>query len=133
MPEQFLPFKLDKLLKYKKVTGHVTLKETNPSWTAPALTAVFHPVAIKSFNPLNVEVGHTVVVYTEVKSSRPWIGIVKAIEENGVSVHWLKKNRNLYESHNHSDGSPYISQVPMESLMFLDILVNNSPLLSSVC
>ena len=54
---------------------------------------------------------------------------MKEVKDDEVKVHWLKKERKLYKPHMRADGSPFISVVPFESIMFADILLNTSSIL----
>ena len=41
-------------------------------------------------------------------------------------VQWLRKYKDQYVLHFNADGSPYVSSVPVESIMFMDVLENSS-------
>ena len=75
-------------------------------------------------------IDQSVVVYTRTKCDRPWIGIIVKVTDESLTLHWLKKERrNMYYLLNLLDGSPSLSEVPVESVMFVDVLQNLSGLL----
>ena len=99
--------------------------------TDPSLTAVFHPVQVDKLDLTKIKTGDTVVLYTKVKNSRPWTAVVLKVDAETLTVHWLRKRKSQYEMEFNSDGSPHSSQVPTESVMFVDALLNSSTLLNS--
>ncbi|CAG0901998.1 unnamed protein product [Darwinula stevensoni] len=59
--------------------------------------------------------GMLAVVYTEEKTSRPWIGKITSVEEKEVTIHWYQ---GTYEkSWNPMTGVENLSTVPRESLL----------------
>ncbi|CAG0902722.1 unnamed protein product [Darwinula stevensoni] len=59
--------------------------------------------------------GMLAVVYTEEKTSRPWVGNITSIEEKEATIHWYK---GTYEkSWNPMIGIESLSTVPRESLL----------------
>ncbi|CAG0896668.1 unnamed protein product [Darwinula stevensoni] len=63
----------------------------------------------------DLHIGMLAVVYTEEKSSRPWIGKIASIDEKQVAIHWYK---GTYEkTWNPMTGAGSISSVPRESLL----------------
>ncbi|CAG0892322.1 unnamed protein product [Darwinula stevensoni] len=59
--------------------------------------------------------GRLAVVYTEEKTSRPWMGKITSVEEKEVTIHWYQ---GTYEkSWNPMTGVESLSTVPRESLL----------------
>ena len=72
----------------------------------------------------------SVVFYTRTKVSRPWIGLFVELVKDGTStkvkVQWLRKDKKFFVLDTTGDGSPYISVLELESVMFTDVLRNVS-------
>jgi hypothetical protein len=47
-------------------------------------------------------------------------------DQCSVTIQWLKKEKQNYVLHKKADGSPYLSSVAVESIMFSDVLENLS-------
>ena len=97
-----------------------------------ALTATFYPNEISSFSVEDLKQDVSVVFYTTVKRSRPWIGLYMGLtnDEQGsswVEVQWLTREKKKFLLDLNEDGSPYLSKLPLESIMFTDVLQNMSP------
>lgn len=94
------------------------------------ITATFYPTEAASFSVQDIKNGDNLIFYTVAKSSRPWVGLcLEVVMEHDsvyVKTQWLKRERNLFVPWLLSDGSPYISQVECECIMFHNVLVNTS-------
>ena len=78
-----------------------------------------------------MEVDTTLVIYCEVKKSRPWVGLFCEIlpdnEDIKVKVQWLKKEKlGKFILDTCSDGSQYCSIIEAQSILFSDCLQNES-------
>ena len=93
-----------------------------------ALTATFYPMELTSFSVLDLTADVSLVFYSEMKKWRPWIGLFVSLIEDGssVMVQWLRKEKQNYVLHNKADGTPYLSSVTLESVMFSDVVENMS-------
>ena len=125
-PEDFEPFKIEELNKYRTRCGYTEVPRKLRA--EPTITATFHPVTVRKIVRSDIKRGISAVVYTNVKSSRPWLGIIQETSERSVNIHWLKKEKSKYVPHFLSNGAPDQSEIPIESIMFVDILLNLSPL-----
>jgi hypothetical protein len=83
---------------------------------------------ISSFSVLDLKQSVSLVFYTQTKKWRPWIGLFDSLSEDkcSVTVQWLRREKQNYVLHTKSDGSPYLSSVSVESIMFSDVLENLS-------
>ena len=94
------------------------------------LTATFYPEETSSFSIEDLEVDTTLVIYCDIKRSRPWVGLFCELvtEDNiNVRIQWLKKTKQgKYVLDTCADGSPYCSVIEAESIMFSDCLQNES-------
>ena len=92
-----------------------------------SLKATFYDVDEDANMLKHLETDDSVVVYTDQISSRPWLGLItKQTDKGSVEVQWLKQCRTMFTPQFNKDGSPYVSIVPKESLMFSNILENTS-------
>ena len=96
----------------------------------PTLTATFYPIEMKDFDLSDLVKDCSVVFYTRTKVSRPWIGLFVELVIDGTStkvkVQWLRKDKKFFVLDTTGDGSPYISVLELESVMFTDVLRNVS-------
>ena len=95
----------------------------------PALTATFYPVEIKDFSISDLQKDCSIVFYTRSKSSRPWIGLFVEFGHGSsrkVKVQWLKKDKKYWTLDTAADGSPYYSELELESVLFSGVLRNVS-------
>ena len=94
----------------------------------PTLKATFHPPDFRDFSIDDLVKDCSVVLYTKSKSTRPWIGIFveRCEDQSCIKVQWLKKHNKFYIPDNLMDGSPYISVVEVETVMFSHVMSNVS-------
>lgn len=96
----------------------------------PTLTATFYPVEIKDFDVEDLVEDCSIVFYTRSKTSRPWIGLFMGMDNEGptarLKVQWVKKVKKLYVLDTVADGSPYLSFLDIDSVMFTSVLRNVS-------
>ena len=94
-----------------------------------SVTATFYPMDMSKLSAMDLKKDVSLVLYTETKKWRPWVCLFDELSEDGLSVtvQWLKKENQKYVLHLNRDGSPYLSLVPNESIMFADVLENLSP------
>ena len=94
-----------------------------------AVTATFYPIDMSRLTVLDLQKDISLVLYTETKKWRPWIGLYVEISDDGnsVTVQWVKKEKQNFILHVKNDGSPYLSSVPVQSIMFADVLENLCP------
>ena len=76
--------------------------------------------------------GMDVCVYTTSKIKRPWVGrIVEVKKEMAVVIHWYEKRKGSrsgeYVAMKHDDGTPYLSEQDMKSVMFWAFTFDKSP------
>ena len=94
------------------------------------LTATFYPPEIKSFSVDSLVKDCSIVFYTLIKTTRPWIGLfitfTEEINAKKIKVEWLRKERNYYVLDTKSDGSPYYSVLDIDTVMFSNVLRNVS-------
>ena len=135
-PASFQPFNFSILECQAPRKDNETLVENIQRWPScsrqVALTATFYPNDISSFSVEDLKQDDSVVFYTAVKKSRPWIGLYMGLinDEQGnswVEVQWLKREKKKFFLHLGEDGSPYLSKLPLESIMFSDVVQNLSP------
>ena len=115
----------------KPIVNQVVVPEdpADISFKEPSLRATFYPIELKNFSVDDLVKDCSVVLYTKSKSTRPWIGLFidKCDDTSGrIKVQWLKKERKLYKPDILKDGSPYVSDVEIESVMFSHVLNNVS-------
>ena len=91
-----------------------------------AVTATFYPIDMSRLTVLDLKKDTSLVLYTVTKKWRPWIGLYVELSDDGnyVTVQWVKKEKQNYILHLKNDGSPYLSSVPVQSIMFADVLEN---------
>lgn len=95
----------------------------------PSLTATFYPLEMNEFHVEDLITDCSLVMYTLTKVSRPWIGLYvgrSKKEPSKICVQWLKKDKKFYVLESLNNGSPYISDVEVESIMFSNVLSNVS-------
>ena len=94
-----------------------------------AVTATFYPMDMSRLSVLDLQKDVSLVLYSKSKKWRPWVGLFVELSDDGVdvTVQWIKKENQSYILHVNRDGSPYLSSVPVESIMFADVLENMSP------
>jgi hypothetical protein len=94
------------------------------------LTATFYPPEIKSFSVSSLVKDCSVVFYTQMKTTRPWIGLfIELIEDRElvkIKVEWLKKEKKYYVLEKKSDGTPYYSVLDLNTVMYSNVLRNVS-------
>ena len=129
----FRPFDIKMLKKQPPPDSsdaiHRKVSTMQPSTSKPAaMTATFYPMEFTSFSVLDLKPGVSIVFYSEIKKSRPWVGLFVSLSEDecSLTVHWLRKDKLNYVLHNKPDGTPYLSSVSVESIMFSDVLENLS-------
>ena len=133
-PEDFKPFKFETLKPQTPSLEQQTIVENIqrcPSRRETALTATFYPTEMSSFSVEDLKLDISLVFYTKVKKSRPWIGLFKGLVNNEdgnieVEVQWLKREKKQFFLDLNEDGSPYVSTLDIESIMFSDVLFNTS-------
>ena len=126
----FIAFDL-KMLKPQaaQVTFAENIPSTDPSTSRDvSMTATFYPMEATKFSILDLKPDISLVFYSETKKWRPWIGLFVSLNEDecDVTVQWLRKEKNSYVLHYKTDGSPYLSSVAVEAVMFSDVLENAS-------
>ena len=91
-----------------------------------SLTAMFYPQEIKTFDVSDLVMNCSLVFFTHIKSSRPWIGLFKELKEEDtgvqIKVQWLKKQKNVFVL----DVDVPHSVLDINSVMFCDVLKNIS-------
>ena len=128
----FTPFDLRLLKPQPPIVSNKELRKAihpEPSTSKKvALSATFYPMEISSFSVLDLKQSVSLVFYTQTKKWRPWIGLFDSLSEDkcSVTVQWLRREKQNYVLHTKSDGSPYLSSVSVESIMFSDVLENLS-------
>ena len=123
-PKNYVPFNINDLRPQKPFAARIDVRHTPPRKDA-ALTATFFPVEPSEFIVGDLKKDDTIVFYTKEKS-RPWIGLVMEITDGSLIVQWVKKVQSHYILDYLPNGSPYTSSLPMESVLFSDILQNQS-------
>lgn len=134
-PESFKPFDFNKLKPQVPGVEEETIREKIqrcPSRREAALTATFFPTEMSSFSVEDLEVDMSLVFYTNKKTSRPWIGLFQGLcqdknDNTEVEVQWLERERRHFSLALNDDGSPYLSRLEIETIMFSDVLTNISP------
>ena len=93
-----------------------------------SISATFYPLEASDVQVSSLQKNTSLVFYTKVKKSRPWIGLLESWNEDQrlVTVQWLKKDKQKFKLHINGDGSPYLSSLEVESIMFADVLQNLS-------
>jgi hypothetical protein len=128
----FTPFDLRVLKKQPPSAPNKDLAEAIvrvPSTSKTVtMSATFYPMELSSFSVLDLKQDVSLVFYSETKKWRPWIGLFDRLSEDqcSVTIQWLKKEKQNYVLHKKADGSPYLSSVAVESIMFSDVLENLS-------
>ena len=128
----FTPFDLRLLKPQPPIVSNKELREAihpEPSTSKKgALSATFYPMEISGFSVLDLKQNVSLVFYTQTKRWRPWIGLFDSLSEDqsSVIVQWLRREKQNYVLHTKADGSPYLSSVSVESIMFSDVLENLS-------
>ena len=133
-PEDFQPFDIRKLKTQLPETELNTITEniqSSTSTTEAALTATFYPAEMNSFSVEDLQLDVSIVFYTLIKNSRPWIGLFQGLINNEeghveVKVQWLYRQRRQFFLALLDDGTPYTSRLEVASIMFSDVLVNTS-------
>ena len=73
-------------------------------------------------NLADIGVGADVCVYTEDKVSRPWVGrITQVLNQQSLEIHWFSRKTprgKTFSALNKPDGSPYLSVLEKDSIMF---------------
>ena len=100
----------------------------SPPVKEPALRATFYPIEPRPFQVSELVKDCTIMMYTKTKTSRPWVGLYLNKSTDGTKIHvqWLKKERKFYVPDNLKSGSPYVSEVSIESVMFSHVMSNVS-------
>ena len=94
-----------------------------------SVTATFYPLDMSTLSAMDLKKDVSLVLYTETKKWRPWVCLFVELSEDGLSVtvQWVKKENQKHVLHLNRDGSPYLSSVPVDSIMFADVIENLSP------
>ena len=93
-----------------------------------SLTATFYQPEIKPFSSSNLVKDCSLVFYTHVKTTRPWIGLfVETVEDGGsdtglIKVEWLRKEKKEFVL----ESPAQFSVLDVDSIMFCDVLRNLS-------
>ena len=132
--DNFEPFDFKKLKPQAPHTEEATIRENLrrcPSRRETALTATFYPTEFSSFSVQDLKRDVSLVFYTNMKKSRPWIGLFQGLSNNKegnleVEVQWLRREKRQFHLALNENGSPYKSSLELESIMFSDILTNMS-------
>ena len=128
----FTPFDLRLLKQQPPITINEELTKAisrQPSTSKKvAMSATFYPMELSSFSVLDLKQNVSLVFYTQQKKWRPWIGLYHSLSEDqcSITVQWLRKDKQNYVLHNNADGSPYLSAVSVQSIMFSDVMENLS-------
>ena len=131
-PEDFVPFNFKKLRQQVPSLEEETIRENirrYPSQREAALTATFYPTEMSSFSVEDLQVDTSLVFYTNVRKSRPWVGLFQGLCDNEdgnleVEVQWLTRVKKHFHLAVNDDGTPYNSRLEIETIMFSDILTN---------
>ena len=94
-----------------------------------SVIASFYPMSMSTLSAMDLKKDVSLVLYTETKKWRPWVCLFVELSEDGLSVtvQWVKRENQKHVLHLNRDGSPYLSSVPVDSIMFADVLENLSP------
>ena len=133
-PKNFKSFNIKKLKPQTPSEEEETRRENIkrfPSRREAALTATFFPTEMGSFSAEDLKADVSVVFYTNVKKSRPWIGLFQGLSSDTdgnstIEVQWLYQHKKQYFLSLNQDGSAYTSKLELESIMFSDVLSNIS-------
>ena len=133
--DDFQPFNFNSLKPQAPRRENETVIENihrSASSRESALTATFYPHVTSSFSAEDLKEGDSVVFYTAVKGTRPWVGLFLGMleDEEGVSlvkVEWLRRERKQFFLYLTDDGSPYLSKLELETIMFTNVTHNLSP------
>ena len=133
-PDDFEPFSFNDLHPQNPVIENETIVENLQRCSSrreAALTATFFPSEMSSFSVEDLNKDVSLVFYTTVKKSRPWLGLFQGLsnDSNGnleVEVQWLRRDKKQFCLDVNDDGSPYLSKLDIQSIMFSDILCNTS-------
>ena len=125
--DDYEPFDLKNLIRSPPCCP--SFIQTNPvqnSRRRATLRATFYEEDPISLTVQNLKTDSTLVVYCEVKRSRPWVCLLsEVVSSTEVKVQWMKKERNgKYMPDNLPDGTPYTSVIDKDSIMFTDCMVN---------
>lgn len=134
-PTDFKPFDFNSLKPQAPRKENETVIENihrSASSRLSALTATFYPNEMNSFSAEDLKEGDSVVFYTAVKRSRPWVGLFLGMseDEEGVSlveVQWLRRERKQFFLDLNEDGSQFLSKLELETIMFTNVTNNLSP------
>ena len=78
----------------------------------------------------DVRQGLDVVLWTLSKKSRPWVGRVhKILNEGEFEIHWYERlppTSNFFVASKQADGSPYLSKQSMACVMFWQMAINTT-------
>ena len=96
-----------------------------------SVKATFYPLELQDFRACELKKGVNLVIYSSSKTSRPWMGVFLSLSDdaNVIELQWLKKEKsrqNQYVLH-FNGKEPYVSLVPVKSVMFSNVLENLSP------
>ena len=121
--DSFPSMKLTNLPKFEEDTPVVpeALVQTND---IPEIRGELYPE-----NPVlnmqledEVQVGMDICVYTKEEKSRPWLGrVVKLLGEKKFIIHWYTRKTSkstLFKALNNSDGSPSLTELDNDTVMF---------------
>ena len=99
------------------------IRESSCTSKDATLTATFYPPEIKAFSVRNLVKDCSVVFYTIVKKTRPWIGLFVELFKDTmkIKVEWVKKDKKLYVL-----DTAYFSVIDFNTVMFVDVLRNMS-------
>merc|ERR1712183_1117196 len=76
-----------------------------------------------------IRVGLDVIIYTESREERPWIGrVARILEDKKFYIHWFRRNGKGTKFHAmfNPDNTPYISELELSSVMMWDISAQRS-------
>ena len=132
--EDFLPFDFKKLKPQTPSCEENTIVENIQRCSSrreAALTATFYPSEMSSFSVEDLQLDVSIVFYTNVKRSRPWVGLFQGLcnTQDGnleVEVQWLNREKKQFLLALNEDGTSYTSRLEIETIMFSDVLTNIS-------
>ena len=125
MAHNLLPMKLSDLPVQVDV-DHADQVTENDQEDYPELVGDLYPeVAVDGSIEDDVSLGMECCVYTREKSGRPWVGrVVEILENRKFKIHWFvrKTTRSrVFKALNNSDGSPSLSTVHYDTVMFWNV------------
>ena len=100
----------------------------------PQITGDFHEENVDEGDlEQEIAIGMDVCVFTRTKIGRPWVGrVVTIISKEEFEIQWYEKDLNFrngtYKAMNLDNGSPYLSEQRMESVMFWSFTESRSDL-----